>query len=78
MRRWILCYPMEREKVISSNIAAVGYLDDSNSLEVEFTNGSVYRYSGVPDQVYRDLLKANSIGKFFNINIKNKFSFEKV
>jgi len=39
---------MDRTPVSSSNISAIGYDSDSEMLEVEFTNGAVYSYSGVP------------------------------
>jgi hypothetical protein len=39
---------MERIAVTSSNVVAVGYQESSSTLEVEFKNGSVYRYLDVP------------------------------
>lgn len=35
---------MEREPVVSSNIASIGYDENNNILEVEFNNGNVYEY----------------------------------
>jgi hypothetical protein len=69
---------MERTPVSSSNIAAIGYDSDSGVLEVEFTNGTVYSYSGVPTSEYDGFLNADSKGKYFNGNIKNRYSFVKV
>ncbi len=68
---------MERTSVTSSNIRAVGYEVESQALEIEFNNGSVYEYSGVPENEYEGLMSADSKGTYFNSNIKNKFPFVK-
>ncbi len=52
--------------VESSMIHAVGYDADTNELEAIFTSGRIYRYKGVPPEVYDKLLKANSKGSFMN------------
>ncbi len=69
---------MERQNVESSNIVSVGYDKESLVLEVEFKKGKVYRYSDVDGLTYAGLLTAESVGKYFHQNIKDKFSFTKV
>lgn len=66
---------MERTPVSSSNISAVGYDADSQVLEVEFTNGAVYSYSGVPPGEYEGFMSADSKGKYLHANIKNHYPF---
>ena len=61
---------MDRIPVSSSNLRAVGYDPDSNSLEIEFLNGGLYRYSGVPASVHAGLMSASSHGSYFDANIK--------
>jgi hypothetical protein len=39
---------MNREAVTSSNIASIGYDEDSQTLEIEFLNGGLYQYFDVP------------------------------
>ena len=39
---------MIRDLVASSNIASIGYDPDSETLEIEFTNGSIYQYFNIP------------------------------
>lgn len=39
---------MLRDPVSSSNIASIGYDPGSETLEIEFTNGSIYQYFNVP------------------------------
>ena len=61
---------MEYESVTSSNVAAVGYDDATNTLGVRFINGSEYHYFGVPRDVYDGLLGASSVGTYLNANVK--------
>jgi hypothetical protein len=69
---------MERTSVSSSNISAIGYDPDTQILEVEFLNGSVYEYSGVPSSEYDGLMNADSKGKYFNANIRKIYAFVKL
>ena len=61
---------MEMQPVSSSNLAAVGYDEESSTLRVEFLNGTSYEYYNVPKEVFEDLLNAGSKGQYFNSNIK--------
>lgn len=42
-------------------------------LELEFPTGAVYRYHGVPAEVYEQLVKSSTPGKFYNENIKRVY-----
>ena len=55
---------MERQPVKSTNVDSVGYNAEEKILEVAFRNGGVYQYAGVQPEMYADLLKAESIGRF--------------
>lgn len=61
---------MERQRVVSSDIASIGYDTGSSTLEVEFHDGGVYEYSGVPSEVHAGLMAADSHGKFLNLHVK--------
>jgi len=62
----------------SSNVASVGYDHKTQTLEVEFTNGSVYQYFDVPQSVYDQLINADSVGKYLNVNIKGSYRYARV
>lgn len=62
----------------SSSLASAGYDGASRTLEVEFRNGNVYRYFGVPGRVWRSLLEADSAGRFLNLRIKGTYPYAKV
>jgi hypothetical protein len=69
---------MERVEVDSSNLASVGHDSGSETLEVEFKNGSVYQYYNVPDALFSELMAASSKGAFFNTYIRNAFPYSRV
>jgi hypothetical protein len=67
---------MERVPVSSSALRSVAY--DGGTLEVEFVNGTVYRYFDVPDRVHALLMTAGSHGRFFNAHIRDEFRYERL
>jgi hypothetical protein len=69
---------MERVKVESSNIAEVGYDQETQTLQVQFKNGGVFNYMGVPAREVVNLHGAESIGSYFHKNIRAKYKGEKV
>lgn len=66
---------MEMQKVKSSNIAEVGF---ETRLRIKFTSGGIYEYHDVPEEICQNLLKADSIGKYFHAGIRNKYPFHKI
>lgn len=62
----------------SSNIQAIDYNEDEQTLDVEFKGGAVYRYLDVPNDIPHLMLAAASAGKFFMQNIKPNYEFEKL
>jgi len=69
---------MEMTGVASDIISKIGYDNINEIMLVEFKNGSIYQYNGVPDQVYYSFLNSNSKGKFFHSTIKNNYSGSKI
>ena len=67
---------MNRTPVVSTNLESVGY--ENGTLEVAFLNGGVYQYSNVPEHTYRDLMSADSKGKYFLRHIRDRFQTIKV
>jgi hypothetical protein len=69
---------MIRDPVASSNIASIGYDPDSETLEIEFTNGSIYQYFNAPSGLYEQLMAASSKGQFLNVYIRNAYPYSRV
>ena len=48
-------------------------------LYVAFTNGGLYRYSGVQESVMQQLINADSVGSAFAVLVKNAgYEFEQI
>jgi hypothetical protein len=69
---------MFREPVTSSTIAAIGYDEATETLEVEFVSGAVYRYRSVNRDVFEDFRAATSKGRFFNEQIRGAYLWQEV
>ena len=69
---------MQRYSVASSNVASVGYDSATQTLEVEFLSGAVYQYYNVPENMYDQLIKASSKGRFLHTHIKNAYPYSRV
>jgi hypothetical protein len=65
---------VERSKVSSSKIRSVGYDERARTLEVEHSDGSVYQYTGVSQEVHRRLMAAPSVVSFYQDRIEEDFS----
>lgn len=61
------------QSVTSSTIDKIGYRPASDELLVCFRNGRAYVYSGVPHNVFNDLMEASSHGGYFNGWIRDKY-----
>lgn len=71
--------------VNSSMIKTVGYIikqqEDGtieHKMRVLFNNDSVYDYKDVPLSIYNRLISANSVGKAFNVLIREQFEVEQL
>lgn len=64
---------------VSSSMAnALGYDSDSHILQVEFQSGAVYQYSGVEPEVWDELHSSDSIGGYFNDEIRGNYRYERI
>jgi hypothetical protein len=57
----------------SSALANVAYDNECATFRVEFRDGTVYQYLGVPRDNYENLLRADSKGAYFNHHIRSRF-----
>lgn len=69
---------IEKDYVSSSNLEAIGYDEDTETLRVWFLNGTAYDYSGVGLMEYEALRDAPSVGSYLARNIKGQYPYEKV
>src|SRR5690606_38850776 len=64
---------VQRTPVTSRALVSVGYDDETQTLEIEFTRGRVFQYAGVPRSTYEWLLRAPNKGGIFNRLIRDRF-----
>jgi hypothetical protein len=69
---------MYRQAVDSSAVRSVGYDRRRRVLEVEVDGGAVYQYLDVPGREYFALISADSVGRYYNQQIKANYDFRKV
>ncbi|MFD7454918.1 KTSC domain-containing protein [Kitasatospora sp. NPDC059827] len=69
---------MDRTAVDSSVLRSVGYDPRARVLELEFTGGRVYRYADVPPRVHRELLAAQSHGRYFVRSVRGRYAYAAV
>lgn len=69
---------MRRQPVESSMLRSVGYDPERSILELEFTSGRIYRYFGVPEEMFAELLTAESEGRYFLAQIDDLFPYLQV
>jgi len=65
---------MDRISIQSTTLRSAGYDPADHVMELEFCSGAIYRYYGVPEFIFRDLLAADSKGRFFGDVIRDRFS----
>ncbi len=69
---------MDRKRVNSSKLRAVGYDEKTRVLEVEMSNGQIYQYTGVYPEVYRRFMAAPNPTSFFDDKIAEEYSSKRV
>lgn len=61
----------------SSFIKHISWDSDFFNLAVQFSTGTVWIYYNVPENVYKALITATSVGSYFNKNIRDNYPSER-
>jgi lysyl-tRNA synthetase class 2 len=62
----------------SSAIKGIHYDAERQRLVVRFTDGDEYAYVGVPGEVHRSFAEAESKGRFFAVEIRGRYPYNKL
>lgn len=65
-------------RVDSEAITDITYDTERAKLFVRFTDGDQYVYVGVPDEVHSLFLGAESKGRFFQAEIRDRYPYNKL
>lgn len=69
---------MDRTPVSSSHLTSVGYDSARSTLEIEFSDGSVYQYFDVPSYEHEGLMQASSHGKYLHAHIRDRYRYTRL
>jgi hypothetical protein len=69
---------METVEVTSSTIREVKYDLTKEELIITFKNNAQYLYEGVSPETFKELISADSVGKYFDKEIKGKYNFKRL
>jgi KTSC domain len=64
---------MHRIPVTSVDITQIGYQEDSETLEIQFSRGEVCQYYNVPSGVYDELMKSPAKEEYYHTKIGERF-----
>jgi hypothetical protein len=67
---------VEWVSVESGLFAAAAYREGARQLYLQFREGKIYRYFECPASVYQEFLTAESKGRYFSQQIRNRFRHE--
>jgi lysyl-tRNA synthetase class 2 len=65
-------------QVESQAIRDIAYDPERAKLFVQFADGDRYVYVGVPGEVHRSFLDAESKGRFFHAEIRDQYPYNKL
>ncbi len=65
-------------RVESAAISDIRYEDDRQKLFVRFADGGEYVYVGVPGELHRSFVEAESRGRFFADQIRDRFPYNRL
>ena len=69
---------MERQVVDGGRIRKIAFEPREEELEIEFADGGVYRYQMVPQEIYQELMAADSKARYFTQTINQRFACVRV
>ena len=62
----------------SSRILKMSYIKSKKLLTITFNSGAIYEYYDVPMEVTGGIIQADSLGKYFDKNIKGIYNYRRV
>lgn len=69
---------IRRVPVRSTSIREIGYDPDTQTLDVQFAGGGIYRYDAVPSVLFQALQNAASPGRFVNERVRGSFRCHRI
>lgn len=64
---------MESFALQSAHLNGAQYDADTHTLRIQFVNGAIYQFSGVPQTTVDNLRQSSSAGSYFHDKIKGRY-----
>lgn len=69
---------IERMLICSGILSSIGYNAQRRALQVEFTNGHLYRIDDVSAHTYKALMQAENFDRYYREYIKYRYKITKI
>lgn len=69
---------MQRKRVNSSRLRSIGYDEQTETLEIEMSDGTVYQYGKVSPEVHRRFMNAPNPSTFFEDKIAEEYTAKRL
>lgn len=69
---------MERKRLNSGTLKSAGYDEKTQTLEIEFRDGTLVQYSRVSPEIHRKLMSSSSASSYFRDVIDEEFTARRV
>ncbi len=64
--------------VDSEAVSDIDYIPGARRLRVRFTSGERYAYEDVPPELYERFVTAESKGRFFQAEVRDRFAYRRL
>jgi len=64
--------------LISSNVLQARYRKEDSTMDVQFRNGSTYRYETVPEHAFEQLLTSESKGGYMHRKVRGRYKYTRL
>jgi hypothetical protein len=75
MRWYKIAKKRKWRQVDSSFIRAVSYASSTHTLSIRLKGNAIYTFKDVTKDTYKDFLKSQSKGRFFNKHLKDNYNW---
>lgn len=62
----------------SSHLQSYEYEPDSQTLTIQFQNGTIYQYDQVPVNVFYSMVQSGGAGTYFHAKIRDQYPMRKI
>lgn len=65
---------MQRFPINTAQVVSIGYDEDTEVLEIEFTGSKIYQYDKVPESVFEELMTSKTVETVIQQNVNPRYA----